>query len=163
MKFIHAVCALVLSAGLVAMPAYAQSAPAATHNHDANALPHVLVHKSPTCGCCNAWIEHMRKAGFTVEARNRSDMGALKERIGVPPAKASCHTAEVAGYFVEGHVPAADVKRLLAERPDARGLTAAGMPAGSPGMEMPDGRVPPYAVELVANDGGTSVFSRHGD
>ena len=94
------------------------------------ALPLVLVHKSPACGCCEAWIDHMKEA-------------------------------EVAGYFVEGHVPAADVKRLLAERPAAKGLTVPGMPAGSPGMEVPDGTVQPYDVELVAEDGTTSVFSRH--
>ncbi|WP_339830237.1 DUF411 domain-containing protein, partial [uncultured Arenimonas sp.] len=82
---------------------------------------------------------------------------------GIPPAKGSCHTAEVDGYFVEGHVPADDVKRLLRERPEARGLTVPGMPAGSPGMEMPDGRVQPYTVELITPDGKAEPFARHGD
>jgi hypothetical protein len=86
----------------------------------------------------------------------------VKRRVGVPAGKGSCHTAEIAGYFIEGHVPAADVKRLLREKPDARGLTAPGMPMGSPGMEMPDGRTPPYVVELVKRDGSTTVFARHG-
>src|SRR5690606_24799787 len=81
------------------------------------AVPLVVVHKDPYCGCCNAWIEHMRQAGFQVEARNENDMGPVKARAGVPPGKGSCHTAIVDGYFIEGHVPAADVKRLLAERP----------------------------------------------
>lgn len=126
-------------------------------------LPQLLVHKSPSCGCCVHWVEHMREAGFTVEVRDVDDVQVIKDRVGVPSGKASCHTAEVAGYFIEGHVPAADVKRLLVEAPKARGLTVPGMPAGSPGMEMPDGRVQPYAVELVAGDGSTTEFSRHGD
>ncbi|KGM57624.1 copper amine oxidase [Lysobacter arseniciresistens ZS79] len=123
----------------------------------------MLVHKSPSCGCCVHWVEHMREAGFTVEVRDVDNVQAVKDRVGVPTGKASCHTAEVGGYFIEGHVPAADVKRLLAEAPEARGLTVPGMPAGSPGMELPDGRVQPYAVELVANDGSTTEFSRHGE
>jgi hypothetical protein len=123
----------------------------------------LLVHKSPYCGCCEHWIEHMREAGFTVEARSVSDVQSIKERLGVPAAKASCHTAQIGGYFIEGHVPAADVQRLLAERPRAKGLTVPGMPKGSPGMEVPDGSVDPYTVELVAEDGSTTVFSTHGD
>lgn len=127
------------------------------------ALPLVVVHKSPTCGCCTGWVEHMRKAGFPIEVRNENDVEPTKRRVGVPAGKGSCHTAEVAGYFVEGHVPAEDVKRLLAKKPDARGLTAPGMPVGSPGMEMPNGRTQPYAVELVKRDGSTVVFARHGE
>lgn len=123
--------------------------------------PHVIVHKDPYCGCCNAWIEHLREAGFQVEARNESDMGVVKARAGVPRGKRSCHTAMVGGYFIEGHVPAGDVKRLLQEKPEARGLVLPGMPMGSPGMEMPDGRTQPYTVELVANDGSTRPYAQH--
>lgn len=123
----------------------------------------LVVHKNAHCGCCVVWIEHMRKAGFAVQVHDHEDMGPIKERNGVPYAKGSCHTAEIDGYFVEGHVPAADVKRLLAERPDARGITVPGMPAGSPGMEMPDGRVQPYSVELVHRDGSTTEYARHGE
>lgn len=126
------------------------------------ALPLLVVTKTPTCGCCHLWVEHMKKAGFPVEIHDVEDMGPAKERAGVPYGKGSCHTAEVGGYFVEGHVPAEDVKRLLAERPDAKGLTLPGMPLGSPGMEMPDGRVQPYVVELVAKDGSTSPYANHG-
>lgn len=126
------------------------------------ALPLLVVTKTPSCGCCHLWVEHMRQAGFQVEIHDVEDMGPVKERVGVPYGKGSCHTAEVGGYFVEGHVPAADVKRLLAEKPDAKGLTLPGMPLGSPGMEMPDGRVQPYVVELVAKDGSTSPFASHG-
>ena len=126
-------------------------------------LPRMLVTKSPTCGCCHLWVEHMRKAGFQIEVRDVDDINLVKQRVGVPYGKGSCHTAEVNGYFIEGHVPAADVKRLLAEQPDAKGLVVPGMPAGSPGMEMPDGRLQPYVVELVAGDGSTSEFARHGE
>lgn len=126
------------------------------------ALPTMVVYKTPTCGCCKVWIKHMEQAGFKVQTRDLADLGPVKERLGVPYGKGSCHTAEVGGYFVEGHVPAADVKRMLAEKPAARGLTVPGMPLGSPGMEVPDGTVEPYAVELVGRDGKTRVFSRHG-
>nr|WP_235568655.1 DUF411 domain-containing protein [Lysobacter sp. Root983] len=123
--------------------------------------PKMVVHKSPTCGCCSLWVDHVRAAGFEVEVRDREDLSAIKERLGVPYAKGSCHTAEVGGYFVEGHVPAVDIQRLLQERPQARGLTVPGMPAGSPGMEMPDGSKQAYAVELVADDGTTTAYARH--
>jgi len=129
----------------------------------ASKLPVVLVHKSPTCGCCAKWIDHLRESGFTVEVDETSDMGAVKERVGIPAAKGSCHTAEVGGYFVEGHVPAGDIHRLLAEKPDARGITAPGMPIGSPGMEVPGQGTPRYDVELVRKDGSTEVFAEHGE
>lgn len=127
---------------------------------DAQALA-MVVHKSPSCGCCGAWVEHMRQAGFQVEVRDTANLEPVKARLGVPYGKGSCHTAEVSGYMVEGHVPAADVKRLLAERPDARGLVLPGMPVGSPGMELPDGRTEPYTVELVARDGSVQPFAAH--
>ena len=125
-------------------------------------LAHVVVHKSPYCGCCELWVEHMREAGFAVEVRNVANLNPIKQRVGVPLAKGSCHTAQVGKYFIEGHVPAEDVKRLLAEQPDAKGLVVPGMPAGSPGMEVPDGSMDAYTVELVANDGSTSAFAQHG-
>jgi hypothetical protein len=131
------------------------------HSAWAAAGPKVVVHKSESCGCCNVWIKHLQQAGFEVEAINEDNMGPIKERVGVPYGQGSCHTAEVDGYFVEGHVPAADIKRLLKERPAAKGLTVPGMPAGSPGMEVPSGKVDPYDVLLVAKDGSTSVFAHH--
>lgn len=127
-----------------------------------NPLPLVVVHKSASCGCCGLWVEHMQQAGFTVEVRNLDNVNPVKQRLGVPLGKGSCHTAEVGGYFVEGHVPADDVKRLLAQKPAAKGLVLPGMPAGSPGMETPDGRVQPYVVELVREDGTTAGFAQHG-
>lgn len=159
--------ALIAGAGLLATGlAWSDGRPARTGTPAATAstaLPLLTVHKSPSCGCCVHWVEHMRKAGFQVEVNDTDHMHAIKERVGIPYGKGSCHTAEVGGYFVEGHVPAADVKRLLAEKPDALGLAVPGMPAGSPGMEMPDGRVQPYAVELIDVDGSSSEYSRYGE
>ena len=126
-----------------------------------SAMPPMTVHKHESCGCCGLWIEHVQAAGFKVEVRNVSDLPAIKTRLGVPDEMASCHTAEVAGYFIEGHVPAADVKRLLAEKPDARGLALPGMPLGSPGMEHPTGRSQAYTVALVSRDGSTMEYSHH--
>lgn len=121
----------------------------------------VSVHKNESCGCCNAWVEHLQKAGFTVQVHNLDNLGPTKERVGIPPAMGSCHTAEVGGYFVEGHVPADDIKRLLRERPEARGLTGPGMPVGSPGMEAPSGEARPYDVILVSKSGSGSVYAHY--
>jgi hypothetical protein len=126
------------------------------------ALPVAVVHKTASCGCCGIWVDHLKAEGFQVEVRDTDDMNPIKVRLGVPAGKGSCHTAEIGGYVVEGHVPAEDIKRLLAERPAARGLVLPGMPAGSPGMEMPDGYVQPYTVELVRADGSTEPFAQHG-
>lgn len=127
------------------------------------ATPGLLeVYKSPTCGCCSAWVEHMAAAGFAVEARDvdQETLWSLKGRAGVTPELSSCHTAFIGGYFVEGHVPAEDVLRLMSERPDALGLTVPGMPIGSPGMEMGDRREA-YDTLLVLQDGSTRVFASH--
>lgn len=126
------------------------------------ALPEITVHKSASCGCCKVWAQHLRNAGFAVAVQNTDSMSPVKERLGVPARLASCHTAEVNGYFVEGHVPAEDIRRLLRDRPDAKGLAVPGMPAGSPGMEVPSGHVDSFDVLLVGRDGDASVFSRHG-
>ncbi len=125
--------------------------------------PLIEVHRSPTCGCCLKWVEHLRDSGFRVAVHDSDDMQAVKQRLGVPENQRSCHTAQVGGYFVEGHVPAADIRRLLKEKPKARGLAVPGMPLGSPGMEVPDGTKQPYAVELVSRDGSTTTYSRHGE
>ncbi len=128
----------------------------------AQALPVAIVHRSPACGCCGSWVEHLRHAGFPVEVRETQDLNPVKERLGVPYGKGSCHTAEIGGYVVEGHVPAEDIKRLLREKPQARGLVLPGMPLGSPGMGSPDGGVQPYAVELVELDGDVLPYAAHG-
>lgn len=118
----------------------------------------VVVYKSPTCGCCTAWVAHMREAGFEVRAVDTNDLAAAKAELGVDPALHACHTAVVDGYFVEGHVPAEQVRRLLEEQPDVAGLAVPGMPVGSPGMEGPDPR--PFDVLAVTEDGDASVFAR---
>lgn len=111
----------------------------------------ITVHKTPWCGCCVKWAAHLEEAGFTVETREHEDLAPLKAELGVPAALESCHTAVIGGYVIEGHVPAAEVARLLEERPEATGLAVPGMPAGSPGMEM-DGRRDAYAVILFSRD-----------
>lgn len=118
----------------------------------------VTAFKSPTCGCCSDWVKHMRANGFTVEAHDVNDVSPMRRRYGVPGPLASCHTAVVSGYAIEGHVPAADIKRLLRERPKVIGLAVPGMVIGSPGMEQ--GAPQPY--ETLAFDAqGTRVFARH--
>lgn len=118
----------------------------------------VTVYKSPTCGCCGDWVKHMRENGFRVETHDLGDVSPIRRRYGVPSALASCHTAMVGGYAIEGHVPAADIKRLLRERPKAIGLAVPGMVIGSPGMEQ--GKPEPYET-LVFDATGYRVFARH--
>lgn len=111
----------------------------------------ILVYKDPDCGCCGRWVEHLKAAGFVVTVKEASDLHVVRQRLGVPDDLAACHTAQVRGYVVEGHVPAIAVRRLLEERPTAVGLAVPGMPAGSPGME---GRTPgAYDVMLFGADG----------
>lgn len=121
----------------------------------------IVVYKDPGCGCCRRWVDYMRDAGYPVEAHNTRDLPAIKEEHGVPNRARSCHTAIVGGYFIEGHVPAADVRHLLTERPDIRGLSVPGMPVGSPGMEVPGQAPQPYQVLAIASDGKVTVFSSH--
>lgn len=121
--------------------------------------PIVEVYKSATCGCCKDWVEHLRANGFEVRAHDVADPAAYRARYGVPEALGSCHTAVVDGYAIEGHVPASDIKRLLAQRPKATGLSVPGMPLGSPGMEGP--RADPYNVMLIDKAGRYSVYARY--
>jgi hypothetical protein len=120
----------------------------------------VTVYKSPTCGCCANWVDHMREHGYTVVVNDLEDVQPVKTREGVTDALSSCHTATVGGYVVEGHVPAADVQRLLSERPAITGIAVPGMPMGSPGME--GGRVDRYDVVAFDKAAGTTrVFASH--
>jgi hypothetical protein len=119
----------------------------------------VDVYKSPYCGCCGKWIDHLKAAGFAVRTHEVNDVPAARQRLGMPEQLGSCHTAKVGGYLVEGHVPAADIERLLKEKPAALGLAVPAMPPGSPGMESP--RPVPYQTLLVQPDGKTSVYARH--
>jgi len=111
----------------------------------------ITVHKDPSCGCCSGWVQHLQKAGFVAKVVETRDIDAVKARLGVPDDLAACHTAELSGYIVEGHVPAAALQRLLAEKPKAAGLAVPGMPVGSPGME--GGSPEPYEVVLFGPDG----------
>lgn len=120
-----------------------------------------IMYKDPGCTCCTAWAEHLRRHGFSVNEQKMENMDAVKSYYGVPGKLASCHTAIIDGYIIEGHVPAADIKRLLAERPAVAGLTAPGMPQKSPGMQQPG--LPPkgYNVLSFTKDGGNTVFSHY--
>ena len=124
--------------------------------------PGVTVTKDAACGCCEAWVEHLRVAGYTVEVRevDQGALAALKTRLGIRPEFRSCHTAEAGGYWIEGHVPAEDLARLLTERPEAAGLAVPGMPVGSPGMEMGSEREP-FDTLLVRRSGEAEVFASH--
>jgi hypothetical protein len=119
----------------------------------------ITVYKSPTCGCCEAWIKHLRANGFEVIAKDVADPSEIKRRLGVPAALASCHTATIEGYVIEGHVPAATIRRLLRDRPSVAGLAVPGMPASAPGMDSPVAQ--PYAVLMFNSDGRSSVYERH--
>jgi hypothetical protein len=137
---------LLLGWGVVALPAFA-------------AQP-AEVYRDPGCGCCEAWIAYLTVNGFAPVVHKETAMSVVKARLGVPDQAASCHTAVVGGYVIEGHVPVEDIRRLLAEHPRARGLAAPGMPMGSPGMEM--GAPQHYTVMLIETDGSTRPFATHG-
>lgn len=125
-------------------------------------LPPMTVYQSPTCGCCSEWIEHVRAAGFRVEVVDTDDLTAIKVAMGVPGWLGACHTAEIDGVLVEGHVPAAYIASFLAERPaGVRGIAVPGMPIGSPGMEVPGRAAEPYDVIAFRADGATAVFRSH--
>ncbi|CAN7188277.1 DUF411 domain-containing protein [Bosea sp. LjRoot237] len=123
-------------------------------------LPKMIVTRDPNCGCCGNWVTHVKAAGFPVEVIEVADVAPLKLKLGVPDALSSCHTAEIGGYVVEGHVPAEAIKRLLAERSKATGLAVAGMPVGSPGMEVP-GQAPDAYDVMVFSAGRQNVFARY--
>ncbi|RIX29242.1 DUF411 domain-containing protein [Sphingomonas edaphi] len=120
----------------------------------------MTVYKSPSCGCCGKWVEHVEKHGFKVTTVPTADVMTVKKTLGVPQSLASCHTTKVGNYVIEGHVPAVDIKRLLATKPKVRGIAVAGMPMGSPGMEHGHHREP-YATVAFDAAGKTKVFAQH--
>lgn len=120
----------------------------------------IMVYKSPTCGCCKKWVKHLQDNGFKVKTKDVRDVVPIKIENGVTPKLASCHTALVEGYVIEGHVPASDIKRLLKEKPKIKGLAAPGMPMGSPGMNQGNHKNP-YNVISFDGQGNNKVFSRH--
>ncbi len=155
----HLLAALGLIGAAGIAPGLARAA--AAKGASAAATP-VEVWKDPNCGCCKDWVSYMEANGFAVTVHD-SGNNAVRSRLGLPQKLGSCHTALVGGYLVEGHVPADDVRRLLAQKPNALGLTVPGMPVGSPGMDgdVYGGRRDPFDVLLVARDGGTRVFSSY--
>ncbi len=140
--------------------AVALAALATVSAHAVVALPEVQVFKSPSCGCCGAWVEHMKAAGFAVKVTEVNDTTAARKRLGMPDRYGSCHSATVGGYVLEGHVPATEVKRLLKAKPKAVGLAVPGMPPSAPGMDTP-GRKDPYQVLLVDTGGQPTVLARY--
>ena len=127
----------------------------------ATALPKVTVYKTSSCGCCRLWVDHLKQAGFDVQAMDVSSdaVRAVSKAAGLKDEDTSCHTAKIGNYVVEGHVPADDIKRMLKEKPAIAGLSAPGMPQGSPGMEQ--GSKEPYDVVAFTKDGKTTVFAKH--
>ena len=142
-----------LLAGVIALaPAAALAAPARP----------LTVYKTPWCGCCKGWVTHMTRAGFKVAVVELEDLAPIRAKYGVPFELSSCHTGVTGGYVVEGHVPPADVLRLLREKPKALGLAVPGMPLGSPGMEVPGAKPEKFETLLLLKGGGKRVFARHG-
>ena len=151
----------LLAGAAVSLPV-ALRAQGTAQGRTATPLPPLTVYKSASCGCCRAWVDHMRGAGFTVRTVDTEDLGRVKGELGVPGTLQSCHTAVIGAYLVEGHVPAADVKQLLARKLAVRGLAVPGMPIGSPGMEQGDPKdYDRYDVMAFTAQGRTSVFARH--
>ncbi|VAW11766.1 CopG protein [hydrothermal vent metagenome] len=128
-------------------------------NAQTSELPQMTVWKSPWCGCCGGWIKHVEAAGFKVVVNDVEDLDMIKSMAGIPDELESCHTAVVGNYKIEGHVPVADIKKLLATKPDVHGLAVPGMPSGSPGME--NGDLDPYKVMTFTLDGKTAVFNQY--
>ncbi|MCC5795306.1 MAG: DUF411 domain-containing protein [Chromatiales bacterium] len=129
----------------------------------AEELPLMKIWKTPTCGCCGVWVDRMVEAGFPVEVTDLNDLTPIKLRYNITPRLSSCHTAEVAGYVVEGHIPAEDIIRMIREQPDIRGIAVPGMPIGSPGMEV-EGMAPErYNVIALERSGPNSIWARHND
>ena len=123
--------------------------------------PQMTVYRSASCGCCTQWGSHIASAGFRIDDHVTEDMEAVKKERGVSSQLTSCHTADVEGYVIEGHVPASAIQRLLKERPNIRGLAVPGMPLGSPGMEVAGVEAERFEVLAIAHDGTTSVFARY--
>jgi hypothetical protein len=148
------------AASEAAAPA-APASDAAPAQDVAASAPVISVYKSPTCGCCKNWVDHVKAAGFTVEVHDVDNLSDIKADAGVPASTRSCHTAIVGGYAIEGHVPAATIQRLLKEKPVLAGLAVPGMPVGSPGMEVPGQPAEKYDVVAFKADGSTSVYESH--
>ena len=164
MSHVNRLAAAVLAVAVIAanVVAYAQpkaqTKPAAPKAATGAKTP-VTVYKTPTCGCCGNWVQYMNAQGYACTVTNLADLNDVKVKNGVPANLQSCHTSLVGGYVIEGHVPAEDIERLLREKPAIAGLAAPGMPAGSPGMDVPNS--PAYDVIAFEKDGRQRVYARH--
>lgn len=156
-SFLRATLGATLGAGIVG------AVGARTLGAYQGTLPPMTVYKSASCGCCKAWVDHASTAGFAVKTVDTEDLASVKREMGIPARLVSCHTVVVGSYVLEGHVPAADVKRLLKEKPKVRGLAVPGMPIGSPGMEQGSpANYDRYDVISFTAEGTTAVFASHG-
>jgi hypothetical protein len=126
-----------------------------------SADPTITIYKSKSCGCCTKWVDHLKASRFGVVVHDREEMDEVKDWLGVPRDLRSCHTGQVGGYVIEGHVPASDIRAALAKKPKIAGLAVPGMPTGSPGMEVPGKKADAYEVIAYKQDGTTQVFARH--
>jgi hypothetical protein len=153
---------LTIALAAMALAGLAYGAAAQQKTPAAGALPKVTVYKTSTCGCCRLWVDHMKANGFDVQAMDVSaaDVRAISKAAGLKDEGTSCHTAKIGAYTVEGHVPAGDIKRMLAEKPAIAGIAAPGMPLGSPGMEQGNAK-DPYDVIAFKKDGTSTVYAKH--
>jgi hypothetical protein len=149
---------IALGTALIALALTTAAAPTSPSATSAK-KPTITVYKDPGCGCCKKWIEHLVKHGYRVDAKDTPGMAEIKQTLGIPDRITACHTAVVNGYLIEGHVPAADIDRLLAQKPTIAGLAVPGMPMGSPGME--GGAAQRYQVLAFDKNGKTTVFASH--
>lgn len=150
MKVLKSIGMLILAGCSLNLPAEETAKPA-----------EMTVYRSPTCGCCENWLEHVKESGIKIKDVVSDDMQAIKAKLGLPDKLASCHTAVIDGYVIEGHVPAADIQRLLQTKPKVLGIAAPGMPMGSPGMEVGN-KKDEYEVKSFDKDGHFEVFASHG-
>ena len=146
----------LLTAAVLAAALFAETGPSAQQKAQT-----VMVFKTASCGCCSKWVDHMKAAGFEMRVQDVEDIAAVKSRLGVATEISSCHTSQVDGYVIEGHVPASAVRRLLKERPKVTGLAVPGMPMGSPGMEVPSGQKDAYSVVAFGGGQPPRVYERH--
>ena len=152
---------VLAAAALTLVPVYASQRKPDAKPAAAAARP-ITVYRTATCGCCAKWVDHLKEHGFTPTVHIVENTSVTPPGKGLPDTLRSCHSATVDGYSVEGHVPGDVVLKLLKERPKVRGIAVPGMPAGSPGMEVPSGEVEAYDTLLIGNDGATTVYSEHG-
>lgn len=161
LKLLAIIGPVIIALGQLAYAADQPTIVAPEKASSAGYRPSIVVYKEHHCDCCARWVQYLEANRFIVRVENVDNLGQVKARIGVPRDKDACHTATIEGYFVEGHVPAEDIKRLIRTRPDAKGLALPGMPIGSPGMEQGK-MLQPYDVLLMDRAGKWTVYAHHG-